>query len=319
MGVPSALKQDLAGHAQAVHPGVDGAEPVGEHLREHGDDPVREVDRVAALEGLAVQGAVGLDIGRDVGDADQELPALGGRLAVDGVVEVPGIGPVDGHQWELAQVGPPRLGSLRDLLRQGRDLRQDIGRPIHRQVVGADGDIRLHPRGHVVAQDLDDAPDGLGPFGGLVGDLRHHDLPRLGLADQVAGDDDLVSQALVVGHHEPDAALLVEAPDHAVGLALQNFDDPSLQAPAPVPPCDPHHHAVAMEEAAHFLRIEIQVVAAGIGLDEAEAVRVADDPPGDEIAAVDQAEGIDAVSHQLAVADHGREAPIEGGEVFVGG
>ena len=58
--------------------------------------------------------------------------------------------------------------------------------------------------------------------------------PWLGLAQAVAGDDDLVGQALVVRHHEADAALLVEAPDHAVGLALQDLHHAALQAPAAV-------------------------------------------------------------------------------------
>ena len=309
--------QHLATEAEAVDLRVEGAEAVGEDLWQHGDDPVGEVDRVAAAMSLLVQGRARGHVGGDIGDAHQQAPALGLALAVDGVVEVTGVGAVDGHQGDLAQIDPPGLGGLGHLGAQTRDLRQDRVGELHRQVMGADGDVRLHAGGHVVAHHLGDATDGLGTLGGLVGDLGDDDLALLGGADAIAGDDDVVGQALVVRHHEADATLLVKAPHHGAGVAGQDLHHRALQPPAGIAADDPHHRPVVVEQGLHLAGVEIDVIAPFVGDEKAKAVGVANDSPGDQVAAVDQAEGVLAVTHELAVADHGGEAPLQGDAVLV--
>ena len=126
------VEQQLGRHAEPVDPGVERAEAIAQDLRKHGDHAVGEIDRVAALTGLGVEGAAGAHIGRNIGDTDQELPTLGAALAIDGVVEVARIGPVDGDQGELAEIRAPGLGGLRDLGTQVRDLGLDRRRPVDR-------------------------------------------------------------------------------------------------------------------------------------------------------------------------------------------
>jgi hypothetical protein len=62
----------------------------------------------------------------------------------------------------------------------------------------------------------------------------------------------------------------------------------------------------------HLLGAEEEVVAAVLGLEEAEAVRVALDAALDEAGLVRDEDGAAAVAHDLAFALHGRKAPGEG-------
>jgi hypothetical protein len=126
-----------------------------------------------------------------------------------------------------------------------------------------------------------------------------------------------VGHALVVRYHEADAAVGVEPADDGSGAALQDLDDGALQPPAPVLPRDAGDDAVAVEDGPHLFGIEVEVVAALVRLHEAEAVRVGDDAPGDEVALVHQAVGVAAIAHQLPVADHGAQASLKGGEVLL--
>ena len=185
--------------------------------------------------------------------------------------------------------------------------------------MGADGDIGLHPRGHVVAQDLRHPADRRGALGRLIGDLRDHDLALGGTAQAIARDDDVMGEPLVVRHHEADPALLVEAADDAAGVALQGLRHGPLQATAPIATADPDHHPIAMEQSLHVLGVEIEVIAAVVRPHEAEAVLVADHPPDDQVATVDDTEGVLAVTQELAVPHHGAQAALQGDQVILGG
>ena len=83
------------------------AEVVGDALGQHRHDAVGEIDRVAALERVAVERRAGPDVGRDVGDGDGDDEAAGvggigiGRR-VDGVVVVLGVGRIDGDERQAA-------------------------------------------------------------------------------------------------------------------------------------------------------------------------------------------------------------------------
>ena len=82
------------------------AEIVGDALRQHRHDAVGEIDRVAALQRLAVERRIRQHIGGDVGDRDGGDEAAGVllvriRLGEDGVVVILGVGRIDGHQRQL--------------------------------------------------------------------------------------------------------------------------------------------------------------------------------------------------------------------------
>ena len=74
-----------------------------------------------------------------------------------------------------------------------------------------------------------------------------------------------------------------------------------------------------MKQPAHLFWVQIEVVTPVVGFDEAEAVRVADHAPGDQVALINKAKGIAAIAHQLTIAHHGAEATLQRREVVVGG
>ena len=88
----------FAHHAQAVHLGVQRTQPVGEFLWQHGNDPAREIHRVAAFQGRHIQRRTRQHIVGHVGDRYPQAEAAPFRLAIHGVVEIAGILAVDGHQ-----------------------------------------------------------------------------------------------------------------------------------------------------------------------------------------------------------------------------
>ena len=99
---------------RAVLARAQRAEIVGDALRQHRHDPVGEIDRVAALQRLAVERRAGPHIGRDVGDRDRDDEAarvvgIVVRRGMDGVVVVLGVGRIDGDERQRA----PVLAALR--------------------------------------------------------------------------------------------------------------------------------------------------------------------------------------------------------------
>ncbi|MNI36929.1 hypothetical protein D3C73_909970 [compost metagenome] len=129
------------GHAGAVLALLQAAQAVGQHLGQHGLDPVGEIGRVALGPRLAVQRGIRADIGGDVGDGDPDDPAAFVRgvfiaLGIDGVVMIARVGGVDGDEGDVAQV----LASLqrRHVLVLGLAL-DGLGEA-GRHAVGVDGD-----------------------------------------------------------------------------------------------------------------------------------------------------------------------------------
>ena len=113
---PSASKHHAHRERRAVLALAQRAQIVGDALRQHRHDAVGEIDRVAALQRLAVERRAGPDIGRDIGDRDGDDDAAGVvrvavGLGVDGVVMVLGVGRIDGDQRQVAPVLAARRAS----------------------------------------------------------------------------------------------------------------------------------------------------------------------------------------------------------------
>ncbi len=304
---PAGADVHLAHHAQAVDLRVERAQAVGEHLRQHGNDPLREIYRVAARLRLDIERAGAVHVGRHVGNRHEEAPALGLALAVHGIVEIARICTVDGHQRQCAQIRASDRGLRRHFRGQVGDfLLHGVG-PVPRQIVRADSDVDLHARGHVRAEHLDHLTDRLGIGLRLLDDAHHYDLAVLGRALVLGGDHDLVTDALVIGDDEANAALEIEAPDQLLGAALQHLHDLPFAPPAAVEADDPHQHAIAMEQRAHLTRREIHILAAFVGNQKTESVRMTGYAPGHQIHLLRRTVALAPVAHQLAVADHGIE------------
>ena len=71
-----------------------------------------EINRRTALPGCGVQVRTGADVVTHIGDCNDQAPTIASGLAIDGVVKVFRVGPVDGHQGQIAQIlaAAPRSG-----------------------------------------------------------------------------------------------------------------------------------------------------------------------------------------------------------------
>jgi hypothetical protein len=104
-----AIENQLDRDAGAILVRLQRAEAVGERLRQHRDDAVGKIDRVAALQRLAVERVARLDVVGHVGDRDDGAKATirqGLRIGPDRIVEIAGVGTVDGHEIEVAEIDP---------------------------------------------------------------------------------------------------------------------------------------------------------------------------------------------------------------------
>ena len=314
-----AVVLDLAGgrdrhvghHGKALDLRVERAQAVGELLGQHRDDAAREVHRVAAVEGVLVERAGGVDIVRDVGDGDDQAVALALALAIHRVVEVLGGLAVDGDQRQLGEVLAPGPVLLAHHVGQLARLRLGLGRELVGQVVLAQRDLDLHAGVGVVAEHLDDAADRLGELGGLLDQLDGDDLPGLGLLAPARGDQDVLRQAAVLGHDDHHAVLVDHAADDAAVGAFEHLDQLAFGTAAAVLAGDAHDHAVAVQQLAHLLGAEEDVGLTVVATQEAEAVGVTLDAALDEVGLGRQQVGIAAVAHDLAIALHRAQATVE--------
>ena len=60
--------------------GTQGAEVIRKPLRQHGDDPVHQVNAVGAAAGLLIQGGAGANVVRDIGDVNADLGVAAGKF-----------------------------------------------------------------------------------------------------------------------------------------------------------------------------------------------------------------------------------------------
>ena len=294
---PTPVDVKLAGEAQPVHLRVERADPVREPLRQHRHHPPGEVDGGAAGGRFAVEGRFGRHVVGYVGDGDGELPAPRPRVAVDRVVEVLRVRPVDGHQGEVAEVRPI-AGHIRDL--EGKPLRfgQRIVRPDMGDPVGPDRDLRRHAGPFGVAQALNDTPGrSVAPplSDRWIGKLDHHHLPIRPLPVR---NRHVVGKVPVIGGHEGDAPRAEEAAYHDPVVALDQLDHhasspgarPGTQpgtrpAPRPGDP-DLAGNPVPVHEALHLARGQEHVLAPVVAGEEPVPVAVGDHPPLDHFRGV---------------------------------
>ena len=128
----------------------------------------------------------------------------------------------------------------------------------------------------------------------------------------LAGIEDVLADALVLGDEIPDAVILVDASDDFAIGALRARRRSRLRAGRA---CRADHaRAVARSPCSALcisLRRKEQVGAAVVGDEKAEAVGMALHRAGDQIELGDDAKLALAIGHELTVAFHRREAPIE--------
>ena len=139
--------------AAPVLVGAQAAPAVGQFLRQHRHDAIREVNTVAPGTRGVVQRGPGPHIPCDIGDRDDQPESRAVGLRVNRVVEVPRILPVDRNQRDVPDVLAPRRASGP---RPTRLLQRVLGEG-HGDVVGVDRDQADAARIAHAAQTFDDA------------------------------------------------------------------------------------------------------------------------------------------------------------------
>src|ERR1035437_1173734 len=168
----------------------------------------------------------------------------------------------------------------------------------------AQGDFDFHTRISIITQHLHDAANWLRMLVGVLDNLQYHHLPGLGATRTARFDQNILSNASILGHHELDAVFFIQAADHFIVSALQHFDNLGFRTTAPVHASLPHHHHVAIQYLMHFLLGEEHVSTAVFRDQEAETIRMTLYFALYQVELVHHADGTLAVAHDLTVAFH---------------
>ncbi len=251
----------LRDHDQPVHVRVQTAQPVGQPLREHGLHGLGEVVGVAALAGLAVQGRAGLNVVGHVGDGGPEAEARALGPDQHRVVEVPGLGAVDGDEAVVAQVASAAAVVLARGLGHGLGLGQDV-------VGKAGGDAVVDLDQGLLGGDVLEIADHFEKLAGpevaveLLGGLGQEDVAWLNSLGQVLFRDHEAELELGIGGLAVAVQLAGEEHGHAGAAALQNADHSAFGALlAWTIGQKGHDHSVAVPGPAHLSRADEDVAA----------------------------------------------------------
>ena len=98
---------DLGGHREPLDAGVEAARVAAQRRGQHRADGAGRIGGVRPLERLAVEPALRLHVGGDVGDVDPDPEAVALGSGRDGVVEVAGAGGIDREGRLGGQVATP--------------------------------------------------------------------------------------------------------------------------------------------------------------------------------------------------------------------
>ena len=163
-------------------------------------------------------------------------------------------------------------------------------------------DLDFHARIVDRAEHLDHAPHRLHMPLRLLDDFNHHHLPWLGIKRSARRHQDVVADALILGHDDGHAALVQEAAHQRVGPMLDDLDDLAFLAATPVKARQTRQHAVTVQNLAHLVLGQRQVRAAVVTDQKAEAIAMPLHLTGDQIGASRNQQQAGAIAHQLAAA-----------------
>ena len=212
------------------------------------DGALGEIDRRAALVGLAIERAALLDVVRHVGDVHAE-PEVAVRqpLDRDRIVEIARVLAVDRDGRHLAEVGAPANVALRDVAprRTASAIASSecaSGMPYLRMMISVSTPgASMSPSTSVtrpIAPRVERRP---------ARQLDGHHLAGLTRRLPARRNDDVHQHAAIEGHDVAHAALVaVVAADEPLVAALEDADDAALGAAAVLDPLDPHDDAVAV-------------------------------------------------------------------------
>ena len=234
--------------------------------------------------GFLVQRCAHLHVVGNVGDRHEQSPAISGALAVDGIIEIPGVCAINRNEVYVSEVCSTLLCLRRNFVAVFLDLIENRLGPLVRNCVGLNRNVR---RNALVARRTDyvnDAPGRLLDMSRVVEYLGHDYLAGFCLSPFVLGNQDAVRNPGIVGNNEPYASLADELSRHLARTSVQHIDELAFGTPASIDTDNSYCDAVSIEQRAHFAGRQIDIIGLTvISNDEAEPVTVPTDRAGDEV------------------------------------
>ena len=217
----------------------------------------------------------------DIGNGHNQSPAfLRNDLRIDGIIEVPCVLAINGHERQIAQVDA--VFHISSSNRLGQSLSQSLSRArkTMRHIKLANRNLNLHARVVDRAQSLDHTAHWRRVAGGRFNDLHHHHLAGLGTTGVGCADQDIVFNALVFGGHQENAALLDQAPHNIAGIVLDHLLNGCLGTASAIGADHLRPNAIAMHGLEHLAGGDKDIVPAGVGANKTKAIPVADQAAG---------------------------------------
>ena len=240
-------------------------------------------------------------------------------LAVNGIVKIPGILAVNGHKGQVAQIKPRALVRGTGLVPQGSGLSQCRLGPLPGNLMGTYGDIDFQTRIQVITQNFLDSALGAQNLRWIVGDTNRYHLPGHGALFLIGRDENMLRDAGVVGHQEPDAALLHIPPRKRGNSPLQHLDNLALP---PAPGICGHlgdQGAIAIENLLHLAAAEIKIIATLQRGSKTVTIPMADNAAGLQLKTFTQPNLTAATQVQLSVPTHRLDALAQGFQLLISG
>ena len=267
-----------AGQGQTVHIGPQRTQVVGQHFRQHGHHAAGQIHRIAALLRIFIQRAGLLQIMGNIGDGNFQQPAASGFFRIYCVVEVLGVFAVDGHQRQMREIFPPRR-QFYFCPGQSFGLFQRGFRPVHGNVILAQGDIGDDAGIVGIAHDLDNLAAHAAALAGVLRNTRHHGVAVFHISRNTV-EKQRLGNAWIIRNHFPATVIRLIAADDLRRAALEHLHQTAFSLAFITSTGNAHFDAVAMQGFAHGAASEEHIFAVFIGHQKAETVAMADDATG---------------------------------------
>ena len=204
--------------------GTQRADVVAEFLGQHGDGAVDEVDRGATVQGLAVDGRAFLHVVRHVSDMHAHFPvSIGQLLEAYGIVEVFGIGRVDGDGEHLAEVAALLDFVIADRNRYSIGFFFNFFWKLYRIFVGGQDAFHLHVVLARFAEHSDNLTEGVARSVGPVHEMDDDFLAVFGTVEVATRDEDIHGHPFYIGANEDIAVADAQQADELSMAALQHL------------------------------------------------------------------------------------------------
>ena len=255
--------QHVTNHAQALHIGVEGAQPIREFFWEHRDNTPREIHAGGALVGIHIDGTSGAHVMAYIGNRDQQTPSFAaphfGRFTIDRVIKITRIFTINGHQRNVGQVNAVQF-VLRSHFVWQRARQSDTSiRKFMRHAVFANRNFNLHAWVVNLTQNFFHAAYRLPKKRWWLGQLHHHHLTGFAGPDGQFGNQHILTITFVFWGHDPDATLMQQAANDRMNRTFNDLNYAAFWTAFSVLTHDANLDAIFVQNGPHFVRRQVNI------------------------------------------------------------